>query len=282
VPSIVRPERLMNAITLTSFSQNLSQLAGPAIGGASIAAVGLGGSFAIQAGLLSIGLLVLLPLAVPRAPGAGAAARKMTTEVAEGLRFVWHSGNIRTLIGILTISALITAGPWSTLIPKLAKDELGSGAFGASMLFAAMGLGTLLASLVLASIPRLNNAGGWFLITLMAGPGLMIGMGLSKVYELTLALMFLSGWNAGFFMNLNMTLIQANTPHAVMGRVMSIYSLCFMGGMPLGALLAGAGAGIIGAPAYFASCGALMVCIGFIAFLTQPSLRRMSTIPAER
>ena len=280
VPSIVEPDRLMNAITLTSFSQNLSQIAGPALGGLTIAALGVGGSFAVQAGLLALGLLALVGLRVPPS-GATGIRRRMRAEIHEGLRFVWRTRDIRTLIGMLTVSALITAGPWSTLIPKLAKDELGSGAFGASMLFTAMGIGTVLASLVLASIRRLANGGGWFLVTVIIGSSLMIGLGLSKVYGLTLGLMFLSGLNAGFFMNLNLTLIQAHTPQPEMGRVMSIYSLCFMGGIPLGALLAGIGAGIVGAPAYFALCGITMAVIAFVALVTQSSLRRMTTVPGE-
>ena len=145
-----------------------------------------------------------------------------------------------------------------------------------------MGIGTLLSSLWLASIPSLRNAGGWFLITLMIGSSIMIGIGLSNVYLLTLTFMFASGFNAGFFMNLNMTLVQAYSPPKVMGRVMSIHTLGFMGGMPLGALIGGFGAGFIGAPAYFVACGAVNVGLAIVAIFTQPSMRRMHTLgPAE-
>ena len=210
VPTIVDPKRLMNAITLSSFGQNLSQLVGPALGGLSIAVAGVGGSFALQAAFLGLGLLALVRFRVP-AP-APLRPRNIRAELGEGITFVIRTADVRVLILLLLTSALITAGPWSTLLPKIAKDELGQGAFGASVLFTAMGVGTLLSALVLASMKELRNAGGWFIVTMIIGSSIMIGLGLSKVYGLTLGLMFVSGLNTAFFMNLNLTLIQAYTP----------------------------------------------------------------------
>ena len=182
---------------------------------------------------------------------------------------------------LLLVGALLIGGPWMTLLPKLAKEELNVEAFGASMLFASMGFGTLLASLLLASMGHLRNAGGWFIATMTFASLMMIALGLSKIYLLTVGLMFIAGWDSGFFMNLNLTLIQANTPQPVMGRVMSIYGLCFMGGMPLGALIAGFGAQAVGAPTYFVLCGAIMAVVTLGAIASQPSLRRMSTLGQE-
>ena len=80
-----------------------------------------------------------------------------------------------------------------------------------------MGAGTIVSSLLLASIRGLKNAGGWFTCTLVTGGILAVGIGFSRSYALTLAFMLLSGFNAGFFVNLNLTLIQSHTPAAVMG-----------------------------------------------------------------
>ncbi len=282
VPTIVEPRRLMNAITLTSTSQNLSQLAGPAIGGVSIAIWGIGGSFAVQAVVLAVGLLALIPLHLPAVTTQAATLkRRWLTDLAGGLRFVAETPNIRALMILLVVSALLAGGPWGTLLPKLAKDELGADALGTSMLFATMGVGTLVASLALASIGQLKNAGGWFMFALIIASAMMVGLGLIKVYAIVLGLMFITGISAGCFMNLNQTLIQAHSPHVFMGRVMSIYTLCFMGGMPLGGLLAGFGAEFVGAPTYFAACGVANVVATTTALVTQRSMRRMSTVPSE-
>lgn len=170
-------------------------------------------------------------------------------------------------------------GPWQALPPKIAKEELGSGPFSASMLFAAMGAGMICSSLLLASIPRIPNAGGWFATTLVTGGVLAVGIGLSNVYWLTFGFMLLSGLNAGFFINLNLTLIQSHTPNAVMGRVMSIYALVQMGGSPLGSLLAGGGAEVVGPGEWFALCGAAMAALAVLFLATQPGLRRMPSAP---
>ncbi len=275
VPSIVAPERLMNAITLNSMGQNVSQIVGPAVGGAAIALWGIGGNFAVQAGLMGVGLLVLIPLRVPPPEGAGGPRRRMRAEIGEGFAFVLHAPEVRALFALLVATSLIIIGPWQALLPKIAKEQLGSDALRASLLFAAMGAGMIGSSLVLASIKGLKNAGGWFTCSLVLSGILAVGMGLSHSYALTLSLMLLSGMAGGFFVNLNLTLVQSHTPRPVMGRVMSIYTLGMMGGSPLGALLAGGGAELVGAGEWFAICGAAIALLGVLFLITQPRVRRM-------
>ena len=278
IPTIVPPERLMNAITLNSLGQNVSQIAGPALGGAAIYVWGIGGSFAVQAALMGFGLLLLIPLRIPPA-AAGRAGRRIRAEIGEGFSFVRGAADVRALFILLLATALVIMGPWQALLPKIAKEQLGSGALAASMLFAAMGVGTIVSSLVLASIPSLKNAGGWFACTLIVGGSLAVGIGFSHSYILTLVLMLLSGLNAGFFINLNLTLIQSHTPAAVMGRVMAIYTLVLMGGGPLGGLIAGGGADLLGPGGWFSLSGATVAVVAVIFLITQPSLRRMPSQP---
>ena len=279
VPAIVPPDRLMNAITLNSLGQNVSQIGGPAVGGAAIALWGIGGSFAVQAVLMGLGLLLLIPLRIPPSAGAARAGRRIRAEIGEGFSFIRGAADVRALFLLLLATALVIMGPWQTLLPKIANEQLGAGAFAASMLFAAMGAGTIVSSLVLASIPGLKNAGGWFTCTLVTGGILAVGIGFSHSYALTLAFMLLSGFNAGFFVNLNMTLIQSHTPAAVMGRVMAIYTLVLMGASPLGSLVAGGGAELLGAGGWFSLSGGAVAVIAIVFLLTQPSLRRMPSAP---
>ena len=92
--------------------------------------------------------------------------------------------------------------------------------------------------------------------------------------------MILSGFNAAFFVNLNLTLIQINTPGIMMARVMSIYTIAMMGGAPFSALLAGLMADVVGsAGIWFSICGASMAMIAAIIIVTQPKLRAMSSAP---
>lgn len=283
VPAVVPQHRLMNAITLNSLGQNVSQIVGPLLGGAAIDLWGNGGGFAVQAALMGAGLVFLVPLQIPAAQRAaqmgGRLFREMLGEIGEGFRFVRGAVDIRTLFLLLLASSLVIMGPWQTLLPRVAEEQLGAQAFRAGLLFGAMGVGTVISSLILASIPRLENAGGWFTTTLIIGGSLAVGIGLSHNYLLTVLFMFLSGLNAGFFINLNLTLIQAHTPSDVMGRVMAIYTLVLMGGSPFGGLLAGGGAQLLGAGEWFAICGAAVAAVAAVFLITQPSLRRMPSHP---
>ena len=100
VPAVVPPHRLMNAITLNSAGQTVSQMIGPALGGVAIAVAGLEGNFALQAILMAVGLIFLLPLRIPAhvmAPvaAAGSTLRVMAGDVmmkGEGAPLVWQAG----------------------------------------------------------------------------------------------------------------------------------------------------------------------------------------------
>lgn len=277
LPSLVTPARVLNAVTLTNLGLTSSQMLGQPISGLLINLGGIETAFAAQSALLTLGLAPLLGLRVPRVAAEG--ARRLREELREGLSFVAGHAGIRALMFVLLATALVMAGTFMALLPRIAREELGAGAFAASLLFGAMGPGTLMASLLLASVPRLRRAGLFFLATLVAGGVLNVALGLAPWYWFALLVMFATGWNAGFFTNLNMALVQAHTPNVLMGRVMSIYTMCMVGGMPLGALASGAISDVVGSREWFAICGAALFALGLAAMLTQPALRRMASAP---
>ena len=276
VPSLVPPERVLNAVTLMNVGQQVA-MGGAAVSGAIISLGGIEGAFAAQAGLLALGLFALFPLRVPVVRAN--VQRSVREDLREGLTFVMHHPGIRSLMFVLLAIALVMAGAFQALLPKIAVDHLGAGPFQASALFSVMLGGNLIASLVLASFQRVDRAGLFFLITLVIGGILNVSVGLAPWYTIALVIMFINGLDAGVFVNLNMALIQAHTPNAIMGRVMSIYQMCMAGGMPLGALIAGLMADAVGTREWFAICGAMLILLGLGMIATQPALRRMSSAP---
>lgn len=276
VPSLVTPERVLNAVTLMNVSAQVAQ-AGAVVSGGVIELGGITAAFATQAGLLTVGLFILIPIRVPNVRTA--TQRRIREDLREGISFVIRHPGIRTLMIVLLATALVMAGTFQALLPKIARDDLGVGAFPASMLFTIMLFGTLITSVVLASFQRVERAGFYFLCTLIAGGVLNVALGLAPWYFMALLIMFITGWNAGFFVNLNMALVQAHTPNAIMGRVMSIYQMCMAGAMPIGALVAGPMADVVGAREWFAICGALLFLLGVVIITTQPALTRMSSAP---
>jgi MFS family permease len=275
LPTLVPRERLMNAIVLTTIGINVSMIIGPAIGGAAIALWGLGGAFTVQAVIYVLGLGVLLLLRLPERAVA-VERRRLRVEIVEGLSFVGRHREIRALFLLLATTGLLMLGPYQALMPKIARDQLGSDAFEASLLFAVLGIGMGFTSLVLARTRDLAHKGAWFAGGLVAGGLIQVGLGLSPVYLLTAVLMFLWGVGGGLFMNLNQTLIQTHTPDAVMGRVMALHTLAMVGLAPMGALAGGFLAGAIGAPATVAVAG-----LG-ISATAAAVLARVSTLRAMR
>ena len=275
VPTVVDRDTLLKAIVMMSMAMNISQIVGAGLGGLLIAVWGIGGAFIAQGVVLLVGTLALIPLRVPDTRRAEE-RRQPIHELQEGLRFVWDHRGIRSLIVMLTISGIFLIGPFGTLVPQIAKEELGRDAFEAGLLFTFMGVGTVISSLAIASVPQLRNKGGWVIGTLMSAGIVLPLLGLSPWYPATAVVMFCGGVAAGIFMNLNQTLVQANTPPEIMGRVVSIHTLSFQGLGPFGGMLAGLMAAWIGAPLWMVISGAILFIFATAGFITQPALRRMS------
>jgi MFS family permease len=276
LPSLVERNRLMNAIVLNTLGMNVMMIIGPVLGGAVIGLSGLEGVFALQAAVFLFGLVALLPLRIPAALPREGPPRHPVEDLREGFRFVRHERNIAVLMLLLVLTGIFMMGPSSALIPQVAKEELGRDAFAASLLFAFTGVGTLVTSLILASWPGMPNKGAWFVGTVFFGGVLIAFIGLSPWYALTAGLMLVWGMGGGFFINLNQTLIQGNTPANLMGRVMSLHTLGFLGFAPLGALLAGVMAAWLSAPSWMAVSGTILALMAAATWVSQPALRRMA------
>ncbi len=199
----------------------------------------------------------------------------LLSSVGEGLAFVYRNPGMLGLIILLATLGFVMLGPVFVLIPEIARESLGQKATGASILFAITSIGMFSMSVALASMSNLRRKGAILLITLMVGGVIVMGLGASEWYLLTAVLMFLWGLGGGIMVNLNQTLAQSHTPDEVMGRVMSVVTLAVAGMMPLGSLVAGGGAELIGAGEWLIVCGVALIVIGAALWLRLPALREM-------
>jgi MFS family permease len=179
--------------------------------------------------------------------------------------------------------------PFVVLMPIFAKKVLSGGPHTLGFLMAAMGLGALVSALSLAA--RRNVRGLVRMIPIAAavfGLGL-IGFGLSRVFWLSILTVFIAGMGMMQGMAASNTVIQTIVTDDKRGRVMSYYTMAFMGMAPFGSLLAGAMAHNFGAPLTVIANGSV-VLVGAAWFVTRlPALRRqirpiyreMGIIPAE-
>jgi MFS family permease len=138
--------------------------------------------------------------------------------------------------------------PYTILMPIFADRILHSGARGLGILMCATGVGAVLGALTLAAKTRFHGLGRWIALS-AAGFGLsLILFAFSKDFLLSVVLLVPVGFCMMVQMASSNTLIQAMVPNDLRGRIMSLYSMMFMGMAPIGALAGGALAARLGAP----------------------------------
>ena len=194
------------------------------------------------------------------------------SNIAEGFRFVAKTPPIRGLLLLLGLISLMGM-PYAVLMPIFADKILGGSSDTLGYLMGASGSGALIAALILASRKEVFGLGRW---VAFASGGLGISLILfsfSGVFWLSMLCLIPVGFSMMTQMSSSNTLIQAMVPDELRGRVMSVYSMMFMGMAPLGALLAGTLAGIMGAPYTVALGGAVCILGSLIFFLRLPNLR---------
>lgn len=275
VQMIVPPDRLVSGIVLRTMGQNLAQFVGAVAGGVTIATLDFGGAFAVQSALYLVAFVCLLGVRLPARSAPPAVRPRMRDAAREGARFVFGRPALRALVVSSIMTGLFQLGPIFVLIPEIARTRLEVGAGMNSLLLGFTSIGMLIMSTFLATRHGLGRKGYWFLLNLLiAGPAMVV-MGASGWYLLTALALFVWGLNGGVHINMNQALIQMNTPNEMMGRVMSIYMLSIAGLIPLGSLLSGVTAEVIGADGALILAGVVFGVYAVWAFVTQRELREL-------
>ena len=257
---------LGNAIALNSSMVNMARLIGPSLAGAVIALWGEGYCFLIDgisylAVIASLVAMRLKPLMVKRSTDS------MLAQLKEGWAYVTGFAPIRTILLLFALVALM-GWPFTVLMPIFAAQRLRGGPHTLGFLMAAVGVGALASALSLAARRTVLGLGRMLpLSTVALGAGL-ICFAMSRILWVSLLLLLVCGFGLMQQMAASNTIIQTIVEEGKRGRVMSFYTVAFMGMAPFGSLLAGALARAIGAPLTVALSGA--VCIaGAIWFATR-------------
>src|SRR5213594_2422953 len=255
-------EDLSNAIALNSAAFNTARVVGPAIAGILLATVGEAGCFWLNA-LSYVALIVSIwRIDLVARPGIRFHARRAVEAMAEGIRY---AKSVRPLRNLLTLLGL-TAGlgfQYMILLPVYVREILRAGPKGYGLLVSAFGLGSLVsAAWMTRKLDRWAMRRNLFVGLLTAA----IGMGTfawSQALWLSVAAGFLAGFGLILYIATTNTLIQVTTEDRFRGRVMSLYTLMFVGTAPIGALVSGTIAQHFGAPVA-TSFSALVLLAGAI------------------
>ena len=257
---MVRPKDLPNAVSLNSAIVTGTRIVGPALAGILIATVGIGPCFLIN-GVSYLAVIGSLHL-IRREVSMREADTGSQGSVMDGIRYVRRTPDLLRPLILMGVLFLFSFN-FSVLLPLLAQDAFGGGAgtFGAMM--SLIGVGSLAGALLLAHRPRPGMkflgasaiAFGVFSIALAWAPGMDIA---------DVALVPLGVASIAFMVTANSTL-QVRADPAMRGRVMSLFSVVFLGSTPIGAPLAGWTAELFGPRMAFSMGGLVAVVAGAVA-----------------
>ena len=266
-------EDLGNAIALNSSMVNAARLIGPSVAGVLIAYFGEGCCFLIN-GISYLFVITTLSFIKIKRDVIAISGKNIYQEFREGFSYTFNHLTIRTLILLLALVSLVGM-PYTILMPVFAGKILHGSSHTFGFLMAATGIGALAGSLYMAS--RKTVAGLEKLIpaaTLIFGCG-MIAFSLSRNFYISLFTLLFTGLGMIFQMAASNTIIQTVVDENKRGRVMSFYTMAFMGTAPFGSLLAGWSANLIGAPATLIIGGFLCIAGAMVYMFELPKIRKM-------
>jgi MFS family permease len=244
---------LGNAIAINSSMVNMARLIGPSIAGVVIAAVGEGYCFLLD-GVSYIAVIASLLMMRLHRPALPPAKASMFAQLKEGWTYVSGFPPIRSILLLFGIISLMGT-PYTILMPIFAGRVLGGGPGTLGLLMSAIGIGALISGISLAA--RRSVIGLGRMIPLSAGlfGGGLVLFALSRTVWISVILLLVAGFGMMQQMAASNTIIQTIVPEDKRGRVMSYYTMAFVGMAPFGSLLAGALAHAVSAPATLIVCG---------------------------
>jgi MFS family permease len=226
---------------------NGARILGPSVAGVLVAAIGEGWCFFVNGVSFVAVIAALAAIRVPAREIAVTTSRAVA-HAAEGFRFVWRTTPVRAILLLLGVTS-ITGMPYAVLMPIFADRVLHAGPRGLGMLMGASGVGALAGALALASRESIRGLGRWVAVSAATFGVALVLFAQSRSLWLSELLLVPVGTGMMVQMAASNTLVQTMTPDHLRGRVMAVYAMTFMGMTPLGALLAGAAAARLGAPA---------------------------------
>jgi len=267
------PEDLPNAIALNSSMFNAARLVGPALAGVLIGLIGEGPVFLLNA------LSYVAVLGAFWAMGMSAGGPRpvvhgsVLSAVREGFRYAAGFPPIRDVLAFLALISLVGI-PYVVLMPVFARDVLQGDASTLGALTSTAGLGALLGTGYLASRSTVQGLGRVIVgATVVFGAGL-IGFSLSRDVRISGAMMLVVGFGVVVATAAINTVLQTLVDEDMRGRIMSLYTMAFVGMSPLGSLLGGALALRIGAPATLALGGSASILVALLFAARIGRLRR--------
>ncbi len=279
VGDMVPRPMLSSAVAYNSMGFNIARSAGPAIGGAIIAAAGTATAFLINA-LSYVGLIVVIARWRPNLPPRKLPRERLGLAMAAGLRYVRMSPSIRMVLGRAALFGL-AASAIPALMPIVARDLIGGGPLVYGLLYGAFGVGAVGGALASRRLRMRMATEG---IVQIAALALAVGAAVTAAGIFLLALPALALAGAGWVLALSTfnVSVQLASPRWVVARAVALYQMAAFGGMAAGSWLFGSVAGTHGvAIALLSAASVQLLSILAGAIRRLPEISQLNLDPAN-
>jgi MFS family permease len=262
---------LQNAVALTALMQNVLRIGAPLLAGA-LLVVGSGAVplLIVAAGYAAMAVIVLT-IRVPQHSSPGGS---MLASLGEVFRYIRSDHLVLALLLVETIPGLF-ALPFGALLPIFADSVHGRGASGLGVMQALTGAGALTGALLLTLISGIRRRGVLLIGAITSFGIALIAFSLTENWPFALAMLALAGCSDALYILTINGLLLAKAPEHLRGRVMSVFTLADIGMTPLGSLMLGGWAGLVGAQAALATSGTVVVASILGVAARFPRLRRV-------
>ena len=247
IPNIVPRQGIVNALALNALAFNAMRLALPAIAGVLVVMAGPGLTMLIGAVLYAGAAVATLMIDSPRVARTPKRRPSPFTQLIEGARYVRREPILLSLFTLGVFPFLLVIPFVHSLMPVYASEVLDVGPAGLGFMISAIGLGATAGTLVLASLGEIRRKGRVLLISLAVAIAAMLIFSRSLSFAPPLPVLVLLGGELTVYFSLSGAMIQSIVPDELRGRVTSL-AMTTIGLVPVGALLSGSIAELLGAP----------------------------------
>ena len=281
LPDMVRREDLAKAIALNSSAWQGSALFGPTLAGVVIAGFSIEAALFVNAAsfLFVIGALYMLR-GVPERSGKPSSA-SFTGDFMAGLRYVRSTSFVMSLLLISCVVSL-TGRSYQQLLPAFSSDVLKVGPEGLGLMMAAPGAGTVVGTAALATMRDVRYKGRAFIGGMLLLSLALVAFSFNRSFPLALGFLFITGVASLVFSTMMSTMLQLDVAPAMRGRVMALVAVSFQGVQPIGSMLTGALASLIGISEATLVSALVVGVVAIFVYSFLPSVRDYAREPAAR
>jgi MFS family permease len=274
VKDLVGPTDLPNAVAWTNAISAIGRMVGPVIGGLVLTAFGAAPGFLINAATFALVIVVLAKLRqkelsprmpVPRASG----------QIRQGLAYV-RAEPVLAATSMVMIVVFASSYNFQIALALIASETLAGDSQTYGVLMSALGLGAVVGSLILARHARTGLP--IILVWTCALAATQLAVAASHSLVPLLAATFAYGVSAGLFSVTVISTLQLQTVEEMRGRVMALYSICFLGSSPVGGPAFGALAGWIGVSGALRVAACVCAVVALVAVVVWQAKRRFGRV----